>query len=63
MIITVDSPMGKNHPHVGLDTIGNDKGFFWRQPRTLVAGTRARYSFVFVGPTYDYTSSYHSIKG
>lgn len=55
--------MGKNHPHVGLDTIGNDKGFFWRQPRTLVAGTRARYSFVFVGPTYDYTSSYHSIKG
>lgn len=59
MIITVDSSMGKDRHVTILDTVGHDKGFFWRQPRTLVAGTRAKTSLVFIGPTYDYTASSH----
>ncbi|KAL6709590.1 hypothetical protein ACN47E_001525 [Coniothyrium glycines] len=59
MIITVDSSIGKDRPYVILDTVGRDRGFLWRQPRTLVAGTRARTGFTFVGPTYPYTSSEH----
>ncbi|KAL1603739.1 hypothetical protein SLS60_005329 [Paraconiothyrium brasiliense] len=56
-ILTVDSAMGKDAPFVILDTVGHDKGFFWRQPRTIVAGTRARNGLTIVGPTYVYTSS------
>jgi hypothetical protein len=50
MIITVDSSMGKERHHVILDTVGNPDGFLWRESRSLVAGTRARTSFVFIGP-------------
>ncbi|KAH9859181.1 hypothetical protein J1614_012258 [Plenodomus biglobosus] len=57
MILTVDSSMGKDRHVVVLDSVGCDQGFFWRQPRTLVAGTRTRTCFVFIGPTYLYTST------
>jgi hypothetical protein len=57
LILTVDSSMGKDASHVILDTVGYDKGFFCRQPRTLVAGTRARSSLTFVGPTLLFSSS------
>jgi hypothetical protein len=56
-VLTVDSAMGKDTHFVILDTVGPDKGFFWRQPRTIVAGTRARSSLTIVGPIYTYTSS------
>lgn len=56
MIITVDSSMGKDREHVVFDTVGHADGFLWRQPRTLVAGTRAWSSFIFIGPTYNYSS-------
>jgi hypothetical protein len=56
-ILTVDSSMGKDAQFVILDTVNQDRGFFWQQPRTLVAGTRARTGFAFVGSTYHLTSS------
>ncbi|EOA91707.1 uncharacterized protein SETTUDRAFT_86612 [Exserohilum turcica Et28A] len=62
MIITVDSSMGKDRHHVVLDTVGHDSGFLWQQPRSLVAGTRARTSFTFIGPTLPFTSPFRSAK-
>ncbi|KAE8851918.1 hypothetical protein PTNB73_00937 [Pyrenophora teres f. teres] len=60
MMITIDSSMGKDREHVIMDSVGNAEGFLWQRPRTLVAGTRARSSFIFIGPTFHYT---HSAKG
>lgn len=41
--------MGDDADYVILDKLANEQGLFWRQRRTLIAGTRARSSFIMVG--------------